>query len=207
MKKIDNREEQLILYCDDSNTASPEELAAFPWTEEDERKLTKAYERGNEKFFSNNDTQQEITATPFDVAKYILTRTGAKTNLALQKLFYYAQARHYTWTKERLTDAEFQAWRHGPVCPALYDVLKQYGNQPITADDIVGNIDILTPDQKDSIDIMLEHYGDFSASKLLKTTHSEDPWKKARGDLPENANSDAIITLESMEQYYREHPI
>ena len=65
----------------------------------------------------------------------------------------------------------------------------------------------LNADAKDSIDIVLEHYGNMSAEEIVELTHKEDPWKNARGDLPEDAESKAIITLESMKKYYRKHLI
>ena len=37
---------------------------------------------------------------------------------------------------------------------------------------------------------------------LRELTHSEDPWKNARGNLPEGAKCTAEITLDSMGEYY-----
>ena len=49
--------------------------------------------------------------TVFDVAKYILQVKGEMSAWKLQKLCYYAQAWHYTWTEKRLIKEEFEAWR------------------------------------------------------------------------------------------------
>ena len=56
----------------------------------------------------------------FDVAKYILEKQGRMSTWKLQKLCYYSQAWHFTWTERRLIEEDFQAWRNGPVCPELF---------------------------------------------------------------------------------------
>lgn len=141
-----------------------------------------------------------LMATIFDVAKYILEKQGTMSTWKLQKLCYYSQAWHYTWTERRLIKEDFQAWRNGPVCPELYAVHK--GKFSIGANDIQGNVDALTDDEKDSVDIVLKYYGDREPYDLREQSHLEEPYKKARGDLPENANSDNVISVESMGEYY-----
>ncbi len=59
----------------------------------------------------------------FTVAKYILDKQGAMSKYKLNYLCYYAQAWHYTWTKKRLIKEDFQAWRNGPMCPELIEIL------------------------------------------------------------------------------------
>ena len=54
----------------------------------------------------------------------------------------------------------------------------------------------------ETIKSVLEHYGDMSAHKLSVLTHSESPWKDARGDTPVTEPSKAIITHEKMAEYY-----
>ena len=197
-------EKNFIVWCDDRNTASPEELAKYPLSEEQEHRLDARLE----KVFLAFGLLEElpVTANNFsDVAKYILEKQGKMSAWKLQKLCYYSQAWHYTWTGERLIKEDFQAWEHGPVCRELFDLHK--GKYRIKAEDIDGNSENLTDDQKDSIDIVLEHYGKFTSNELVALTHSEDPWKKARADLPADAHSENIITVESMCEYYRKHLI
>ena len=139
-------------------------------------------------------------ATVFDVAKYILERQGKMSTWKLQKLCYYSQAWHCTWTGKRLIEEDFQAWRNGPVCPELFNAHK--GKFMVDADAIKGNSANLTADEKESVDVVLKDYGTMQPFELSSQTHSELPWKKARGNLSPLENSDAIISVESMGEYY-----
>lgn len=137
----------------------------------------------------------------FDVAKYILESKGLMSTWKLQKLCYYSQAWHYTWTEKRLIEQDFQAWRNGPVCPELFAVHK--GKFIISAADLPkGDSSNLNDDEADSVNVVLKSYGDREPYELREQTHSELPWLIARGDLPADANSETIISLESMAEYY-----
>ena len=60
--------------------------------------------------------------TVFDVAKYILKKTGQIPSMKLQKLVYYCQAWSLAWDDVPLFDEDFQAWANDPVCPDLFDL-------------------------------------------------------------------------------------
>lgn len=137
----------------------------------------------------------------FDVAKYILEKQGRMSTWKLQKLCYYALAWHYTWTERRLFAENFQAYRNGPICPELLAVHK--GMFMIDANELpFGNPDKLDADEKESLDAVIKEYGNDEPYYLYELTRSEDPWKSARGDLPKDINSDSVITIESMGEYY-----
>jgi uncharacterized phage-associated protein len=53
------------------------------------------------------------------------------TNLALQKLLYFAHGIHLTKTKRPLVSGYFEAWQYGPVHPAVYRAFKPSGSAPI----------------------------------------------------------------------------
>ena len=141
-------------------------------------------------------------ATVFDVAKYILESapSGCMTTWKLQKLVYYSQAWSLVWDERPLFEAQIQAWANGPVVPLLYGAHK--GKFSICADEIEGNSDSLSPDEKETIDAVMEFYGDKSGSYLSALTHMERPWKEARGDLPPGEQSKAEIPLDLMAEYY-----
>lgn len=121
------------------------------------------------------------------------------TNLKLQKLVYYAQAWHLALHGEPLFDADFQAWVHGPVCPALYGAYKSYGWNPISANPTVC---IISDEVIDHLTEVYEVYGQYSGFQLEQMTHSEAPWIDARGDIQIDEASTAIISKQSMRDFY-----
>lgn len=140
-------------------------------------------------------------ATVFDVAKYILKKYGRMSTWKLQKLCYYSQAWQLAWTEQPIFAEDFQAWANGPVCPELFHAHR--GKFIVDVDDFeYGDPENLTEDESETIDIVLGGYGDWEPYDLREQTHSESPWKDARGDLPENARSQAIISKSSMGEYY-----
>lgn len=140
-------------------------------------------------------------ANVFDVAKYILEQQGRISTWKLQKLCYYSQAWSLAWTEEPLFPEDFEAWSNGPVCPELFYVHR--GKFVVGPEDISkGDATSLNADQVDTVDRVLEHYGDWEPFALREQTHAERPWKDARGDLPEGIPSQTVITKESMGEYY-----
>lgn len=139
-------------------------------------------------------------ANVFDVAKYILRKKGRLSTMKLQKLCYYSQAWSLVWDDAPLFDEEFEAWVNGPVCKELF--LKTQGKFWVNADDENGDIRKLKNYQKDTIDAVLNHYGNKDAQWLNQLTHMEDPWKSARKGVPMGVGSDNIISKESMAVYY-----
>lgn len=141
-------------------------------------------------------------ASVFDVAQYILNRLDKLpvTTWKLQKLVYYAQAWSLVWEDAALFDEPIQAWANGPVCPDLY--AKHKGQFQISSLEIAGNVDALTVSQKETIEIVLAHYGSKSAQYLSELTHLEQPWITARKELRAGERGNNEISLESMSEYY-----
>lgn len=138
----------------------------------------------------------------FDVVKHILQKTGRISTMKLQKLCYYAQAWSLVWDDEELFPEEFEAWANGPVCRALFNFHK--GKFAIGANDIPETLcgGSLTASQIETIDSVLEYYGDRDAQWLISLTHLESPWKNARAGVAPGMPCDACITKESMSEYY-----
>ena len=140
-------------------------------------------------------------ASVFDVAKYILHKRGRMSTWKLQKLCYYSQAWQLAWTDHELFPEDFEAWRNGPVCRALF--YEHHGKFSVEENDIPhGNVDALTDDERETVDIVLEGYGDREPYELREQTHFEPPWKNARNGLPEEAPCETVITKDSMIGYY-----
>lgn len=139
-----------------------------------------------------------------DVAKFILVKQGTSmTTMKLQKLVYYSQAWHLTWTGKSLFNDEIQAWANGPVTRSLFEHHK--GMYSISASQLTaGQVDHLGPEQQSVVDIVLETYGPMTGTQLSMLTHAEVPWLNARGHLSAGDKSAAAITMDSMRIFYKE---
>lgn len=139
-------------------------------------------------------------ATVFDTAKYILERKGEMSTMKLQKLCYYAQVWSLVWDDAPLFDEDFEAWVNGPVCPELFYAYQ--GRFSVSPGEMKGNSAALTDAQKETINLVLGHYGDKNAQWLSQLTHMESPWQEARKGVPAGSRSANVITQESMAMYY-----
>lgn len=138
-------------------------------------------------------------ANVLDAAAYILEKQGKMITLKLQKLVYYSQAWSLVWDERPLFDEKIEAWSNGPVVRDLFEYHRgKYYVSEIEAGD-AGKLDA---DQKATVDMVLNHYGDKPAYWLVRLSHSEPPWIEARGDLSPTEQGNAEIMLDSMAQYY-----
>lgn len=138
-------------------------------------------------------------ASVHDVAAYILSKKSPITALKLQKLVYYSQAWSLVWDQDELFPEEFLAFANGPV---VYELWNQYRSQFNILNSTCGSPEMLTPVQRETIDVILDSYGNLSASQLSLLTHSEDPWKIARNGIADLEPSSEVITKTSMAEYY-----
>lgn len=139
----------------------------------------------------------------FDVAKYILEKLGSMTTMKLQKLVYYCQAWSLVWDGVPLFEEDFEAWANGPVCPALFEYHR--GMFMIDAETLKrGDSSKLNQTQRETIDSVLEFYGDKDPHWLSLLTHKERPWREARmkANVLPGEPCNEIITKESMQDYY-----
>ena len=138
--------------------------------------------------------------TAANVAKWFLSREPM-THKKLQKMCYYAQAWHCALYNRPLFEDEIQAWVHGPVIVSLYPIYADFGwsTIPQAAFDDSGM-------DKDALTILVAVYGsykDLDGDQLEWLTHSEDPWREARGNLKPWENCTAPISRKSMARYYK----
>ncbi|MBU2549948.1 MAG: DUF4065 domain-containing protein [Proteobacteria bacterium] len=138
-------------------------------------------------------------ASVFDVAAYILEKRGPMTTWKLQKLVYYCQAWSLIWDDAPLFPETIEAWANGPVVRPLFEAHRGcFSIEEIHG----GDPQNLTPDQKETVNAVLDYYGDKPSQYLSDLTHIEAPWCNARRGIPDHERSDAEITLESMAEYY-----
>jgi uncharacterized phage-associated protein len=141
--------------------------------------------------------------TIYDVAAYILHRAGGPiSTMKLQKLAYYCQAWHATWTRGgQLFPESFQAWANGPVCYDLY--LEHRGLFSIDAASLQGgNAARVSGEAKENIDLVLQTYMPLTGAELSYLTHAEAPWLNARRGLPDGVRSQSEIRVDDMVEYY-----
>lgn len=110
------------------------------------------------------------------------------TLLKLLKLCYIAQGFSLAILDRPIFDDDIEAWRYGPVIPALYHEFKHFGSEKITEKSqysyLNDSFDFIpeTPtldddDDKKIIQIVWKLYGEYSAGDLVDMTHQEGtPW-------------------------------
>ena len=108
------------------------------------------------------------------------------SNLALQKLLYFAHGIYLTKTKRPLVSGYFEAWQYGPVHPSVYRAFKESGSAAIqmrasAQDPLTGKKrDILLPAEEDVKDLVAEvvwRYGKLSPGRLVDLSHAKgSPW-------------------------------
>lgn len=156
---------------------------------------------------------ESLQLSVFALARYFISRSQmqtehAITHLKLQKLVYYAQAYILAFMGISLFTEQIQAWRHGPVCPELYEQYKQYSYQEINPNTI-GSIDfraafphINTNAMIDTaceiIDEVWDVYGAYTGSELETMTHQEEPWINAK-----TRGRNVTILPENIETYFK----
>ncbi|MDO4721459.1 MAG: DUF4065 domain-containing protein [Peptostreptococcaceae bacterium] len=139
----------------------------------------------------------------FDVASYIIGKVGTITTMKLQKLVYYSQAWSLAWDDKPLFEEDFEAWANGPVCKSLFNIHKGLFSIPDTS--IFSKYRSngqFSKDEEETMDAVIDFYGDKSPNWLSDLTHSELPWIEARGDCKDGDYCSEIINKETMRQYY-----
>lgn len=135
-----------------------------------------------------------------DVAKYLLSK-GPMTHKKLQKLCYYCQGWHIALFGEEMFTEPIEAWIHGPVVASLYPTFADWGWDEIPQRNLKDWN--LTEKQKVTIDAVWNAYGKFDGNELEVLSHSEDPWKTARGSLKPYEPSNKVIGRELLEPFFK----
>ena len=153
---------------------------------------------------------------PYDIsliADYMILRLNSDEkvnliNLKLQKLLYYLQAWSLGINNERFLNCSFEAWVHGPVSRVLYDRFKATHSlySFITVSDVIyaNPEEIISQEDIEFINYILDNYAGYSGSELESMTHKETPWLEARGKLSPMQSCDKVISEETMRIYYGE---
>ena len=139
--------------------------------------------------------------TIYDVANWFLSKESM-TPKKLQKLCYYYKAWGLAlYDEDLLPGYEFEAWVHGPVNPELYSMFRGYlwKNIPREKD----NSRFFNEKELELLQSVWYTYGELTANAIEVLTHTEEPWRKARGGIDEFTSCNNKITHEDMKVFYR----
>jgi uncharacterized phage-associated protein len=197
-----------------SSTGSPEEpmkygwpqLNEFPYHSDDSLNLSDDAPLDSDiipKWISDKEVVKQYhfdkCVSVFDVAAYIVKKTGSLTTMKLQKLVYYCQAWSLVWDEEPLFNEKIEAWANGPVIRELF----YFHRGHFKIDNVsIGNPDLLSESQKETIDAVLDFYNKKSSQELIDLTHSELPWVKAREGISDFERGNRVISLDSIAEYF-----
>lgn len=127
-----------------------------------------------------------------DVANFTLDHADARgleiTNLALQKLLYFAHGWFFAIFEKPLIKNKFEAWQYGPVQRVLYDQFKAFKDRPIrgvrathinpTNGEPIYREPTIQAAHAEVVRAVLQKYERFSAGQLVNKSHAEDsPWE------------------------------
>jgi uncharacterized phage-associated protein len=125
-----------------------------------------------------------------DVARDVRARLGDDVGRKkLQKLLYYCQAWHLTWTGRPLFMERIEAWDMGPVVADLWVHEKHRPHERGPAPNE------LSAEQASIVDYVIERYGNLSGDALGDMTHREAPWRETERN--------QVITFEAMRSFYQ----
>lgn len=145
------------------------------------------------------------TYDPRSICNLILdqaeTANRTITNLALQKLLYFAHGLHLVDTKMPLVTGFFEAWQYGPVHPIAYRAFKCAGADPINFRaaivDPFTHVSVPLPectdcDIKSRVGRIVAMYGGLTPGRLVEVSHAKDaPWRF----IVDKARTETIVGL------------
>jgi uncharacterized phage-associated protein len=142
--------------------------------------------------FVMSDCLQPLTAhDPRSICNLILDIADNAerpiTNLALQKLLYFAHGLHLIETKQSLVSGFFEAWQFGPVHPIAYRAFKSAGVDPIhfraSLEDPFTHTVVPLPEctdgeVRDHIRRIVVMYAGMTPGRLVEVSHAKGaPWQ------------------------------
>lgn len=143
-----------------------------------------------------------------DIALAVLQRVGTITTMKMQKLVFYSQAVSLAETGKPLFEDDFQAWANGPVCPSLFALHR--GMYAISANDMAAlypDAEQLSEGQSTIVQRVVDCLGSKTGNELSFRSHREAPWKDARGALKPYERCSAVISKDSIRNYYSAYPV
>lgn len=118
------------------------------------------------------------------------------TNMQLQKLVYIAHGYNLAILHRPLIKQSVEAWRYGPVIPALYNALRQYGAGYVTETINTFPSEQLSDTDRALIAAVASAYSGFSGTQLATMTHRDNtPWHQVYDPQAQFNNNDIPNSL------------
>lgn len=137
----------------------------------------------------------------YDVAARILRRTGRTGTMKLQKLCYFAYGWYREATGSRLFSEPIEAWAHGPVVPALYQMHKRKNSVEEIAK---GDPDALSEEEGHVVDAIVDFYKPLNSWDLRELSHEHDCWKRNYEDLGASWRGSQVITDQEIAKTFKD---
>ena len=105
-----------------------------------------------------------------------------------------------------LFSEECKAWVHGPVYEEVYDMFKGFKYNPIEDKRFVifkDRFQMLTDEEKEVIDMVLNSFGMYSGKTLERITHKESPWADAYDGDNVCGYTNEPITKGAIREYFK----
>jgi uncharacterized phage-associated protein len=149
------------------------------------------------------------------IANLILDRTDgaglAITNMAINKLIYFAHAWFLATFQRPLVIQQFEAWQHGPLVQDVYHSFKKYGDRPIrdraekldreTVQYVKCEVDVRGNDLE-LLHRVIDNYATIPATKLRAMTHvSGGPWDRV-WNYEGHSNPGMVIPDDMIAEYF-----
>lgn len=122
------------------------------------------------------------------------------TPLQVNKLTYFSHGWLLGLYGRPLISEQVEAWRYGPVVPAVYYALRENGRSPVRFMDYFDCLyNGLDDKEKDIIKQVIEGYGSLSGSELIGLTHEEGtPWSQCYDKSKQNT----VIPNQIIKEYF-----
>ena len=146
-----------------------------------------------------------VSEKTLQVIAYLFEKLEEVTPLMLQKLLYFIQGIYFALYGRPIFEEDCRAWVHGPVYPEVYELFRDFKYNPI--DDarfavLEGTADVVTEEEKNVIDLVVNTFGMYGGKVLERITHNEKPWKEARKGYGDSIPSSELLSKERIMKYY-----
>ncbi|MBP2295175.1 Panacea domain-containing protein [Azospirillum rugosum] len=151
-----------------------------------------------------------------EVANFLLDHSQSQnqslTNMALNKIIYFAHGWYLASKGSPLIRNRFEAWQHGPVIRVIYEQFSKFGSKPIqdramsldleTESYQITSYDISEGDKSFIINVF-QAYSTLHAFELSNITHEKNsPWDKIWNNKDGSVRFGMTISNDEIREYF-----